>query len=168
MSITAFSPSTKQVAGFVDVAMGAGFASLATPKLSELSLLVTCSLESFESASSASTRSVQPLCSKEAVEVVDSITRNISSMVFKGDGVVAETAFLALVGEGNTLGVFVRPYKTSIADGGTAIAVGDKGDAFNCKVRTFDRGPATVGSNWTYVVQVGEVKRSALNVALIA
>ena len=168
MSITTFSPAIKPVAGYIDVAIGAGFLSVATPKLSELSHLVTCAIIGVTSKTNVAMKSHQDLCSKDATESLDTRTRTLETLVFKGDGAAGEAAFLALVAEDATVGMFVRPFISSIAEGGAVLTVGDKGDAFEFKVAALDRGPATVGADWTYEVSAYEVQRSALNVALIA
>lgn len=168
MSMTTYEPTNMQVAGYVDVAIGAGFANVNTPKLSELTMLVTCAIQGVTSTTNMQTTSQQDLCNKDAYDVLQSRTRTLEQLVFKGDGAASEAAFLALVAEESLVSMFVRPYKRSVKEGGTALAVGDKGDAYNFKVGSLDRGPVTVGGEWTYVVTPTEVKRSTLNVALIA
>lgn len=168
MSMTTYEPTNMQVAGYVDVAIGAGFANVNTPKLSELTMLVTCAIQGVTSTTNLQATSQQGLCNKDAYDVLRSRTRTLEQLIFKGDGAASETAFLALVAEEALAGMFVRPYKRSVKEGGTALAVGDKGDAYNFKVGSLDRGPVAVGGEWTYVVTSTEVKRSSLNVALIA
>lgn len=166
MSMTAYEPTNMQVAGYVDVAIGAGFANVSAPKLSELSMLVTCAIQGVNSTTNLQTTSRQELCNKDAYNVTDSRTRELEQLVFRGDGAASEATFLALVAEEALVSMFVRPYKRSVKEGGTALAAADKGDAYNFKVGSLDRGPVTVGGEWTYVVTPTEVKRSALNVAL--
>ena len=166
MSMTTYEPTTMQVAGYVDVAIGAGFANVSAPKLSELSMLVTCAIQGVTSTTNLQTTSQQGLCNKDAYDVLQSRTRTLEQLIFKGDGAASEATFLALVAEEALVGMFVRPYKQSVKEGGTALAASDKGDAYNFKVGSLDRGPVAVGGEWTYVVTPTEVKRSSLNVAL--
>lgn len=166
MSMTTYEPTNMQVAGYVDVAIGAGFANVNTPKLSELTMLVTCAIQGVTSTTNLQTTSKQDLCNKDAYDVLQARTRTVEQLVFKGDGAANEAAFLALVAEEALVSMFVRPYKRSVKEGGTALAAADKGDAYNFKVGSLDRGPVAVGGEWTYVVTPTEVKRSALNVAL--
>lgn len=168
MSMTAYEPTNKQVAGYVDVAIGAGFANVNAPKLSELTMLVTCAIQGVTSATNLQTTSQQGLCNKDASDVLQARTRTLEQLVFKGDGAASEASFLALVAEEALVSMFVRPYKRSVKEGGAALTAGDKGDAYNFKVGSLDRGPVAVGGEWTYVVTPTEVKRSSLNVALIA
>ena len=166
MSMTTYEPTNMQVAGYVDVAIGAGFANVNTPKLSELTMLVTCAIQGVTSTTNLQTTSQQGLCNKDAFDVLQSRTRTLEQLVFKGDGAASEATFLALVAEEALVSMFVRPYKRSVKEGGTALAAADKGDAYNFKVGSLDRGPVAVGGEWTYVVTPTEVKRSSLNVAL--
>ena len=166
MSMTAYEPTNVQVAGYVDVAIGAGFANVNAPKLSELTMLVTCAIQGVNSTTNLQTTSRQELYNKDAYDVTGSRTRGLEQLIFKGDGATSEAAFLAMVTEDALVGMFVRPYLRSVKEGGTALAVGDKGDAYNFKVGSLDRGPVAVGGEWTYVVTPTEVKRSSLNVAL--
>lgn len=166
MSMTAYEPTNMQVAGYVDVAIGAGFANVNAPKLSELTMLVTCAIQGVTSTTNLQTTSKQDLCNKDAYDILQSRTRTLEQLVFKGDGAASETAFLALVAEEALVSMFVRPYKRSVKEGGTALAATDKGDAYNFKVGSLDRGAVAVGGEWTYVVTPTEVNRSSLNVAL--
>lgn len=166
MSMTTYEPTNMQIAGYVDVAIGAGFANVNAPKLSELSMLVTCAIQGVAGTTNLQTTSKQDLCNKDAYDVLQARTRTLEQLVFKGDGAANEAAFLALVAEEALVSLFVRPYKRSVKEGGTALASADKGDAYNFKVGSLDRGPVAVGGEWTYVVTPTEVKRSSLNVAL--
>ena len=166
MSMTTYEPTNMQVAGYVDVAIGAGFANVNAPKRSELSMLVTCAIQGVTSTTNLQTTSKQELCNKDAYDVLQARTRTLEQLVFKGDGAASEATFLALVAEEALVSMFVRPYKRSVKEGGTALAAADKGDAYNFKVGSLDRGPVAVGGEWTYVVTPTEVKRSSLNVAL--
>ena len=168
MSMTTYEPTNMQVAGYVDVAIGAGFANVNAPKRSELTMLVTCAIQGVTSTTNVQTTSQQGLCNKDAYDLLQSRTRTLEQLVFKGDGAASEAAFLTLVAEEALVSLFVGPYKRSVKEGGTALAVADKGDAYNFKVGSLDRGPVAVGGEWTYVVTPTEVKRSSLNVALVA
>lgn len=167
MSMTAFEPEALRVSGSIDVALGAGFADLAAPKLSELSLLVTCSLLGVTSTTDVTMRELETLCKKDTKDTLDKRKRGLEKLVFRGDG-VDEAAFLALVQEDQEIGMFVRVYDTSVAEGGANLAVADAGDAYSFKVASLDRGPATPGADWTYEVTPYEIERSDLNVALVA
>lgn len=168
MSMTSFEPETLRVAGFVDIAIGAGFADVNAPKLSELDMLVTCSIEGLESVTNVATRELNVLCKRDAQEVVDTITRALGTLTFRVDGIAGEEDLKVLVKEGLTGCLFLRPYETSVAEGGAMPAVGDKGDAFNFRYSRVDRGAAAPGNDWTIVADVLEVTRSELGVALVA
>lgn len=167
MSMTVFEPEALRVAGSIDVALGAGFANVDAPKRSELSLLVTCSIQGVTSTTDVSMRELSSLCNKDTKDTLDKRKRGLEKLIFRGDG-TNEAAFLALVQEDQQVGMFVRVYDTSVAEGGAAIASGDKGDAYSFKVAALDRGPMSSDGDWTYEVTPYEITRSDLNVSLAA
>ena len=163
MSITTFAPALKDVAGYVKVGIGAGFASLAAPKLSEISVDLTAAIvDGVSGTTDVKMKELQLYNSNSATETLDKRTRKLDPITVYGDGSASETTFLALVDEGDSVGVFIRPYTAS----GTALAATDKGDAYNAKVASVDRGSANIGDKWSYTITFYEVSRSALNVAL--
>ena len=61
MSMTSYEPTNMQIAGYVDVAIGAGFANVSAPKRSELTMLVTCAIQGVTSTTNVQTTSQQGL-----------------------------------------------------------------------------------------------------------
>ncbi|QLQ16142.1 MAG: hypothetical protein HZY73_11315 [Micropruina sp.] len=78
MSMTVYDPDETPAAGNVLIAFGAGFASIAAPKLSELTINATCSIEQFDTSTDVSYKSKQTLCMLDAEEQVDKRTRKIA------------------------------------------------------------------------------------------
>lgn len=162
MSITAFAPSATDVAGKVYVGAGAGFASVTGPKLSEISMNLTAGIVGgFGGTTDVTMKEFQLYSEATSSETVDKVTRKLDSLTVYSDG-SNDSAFLTLFAEGNSVGLFLRPFTAS----GTALAAAQKGDAYNAKVASVARGSAQIGDKWTYVVTFSEITRSALNVAL--
>ena len=164
MSITSFAPAQKDVAGFVTVTIGAGFANVAAPKLSELSLTITAAIDGGISPKmSVKTKSIQLYSEVTSREVFDSQTLDMPEITVFTDG-TTDASFRTLVDDGKTLGIFSRPYTASA----TALAVADKGDAYNGVVHGLSRASAGIGDKWRYTFRLTDCTRSALGVALVA
>ena len=164
MSITTFAPALKDVAGYVKVGIGAGFASLTAPKLSEITIDLTAAIvDGVSGTTDVKMKELQLYNSNSATETLDKRTRKLDPITVYGDGSANEATFLTLVAEGTPVGVFIRPYTESA----TPLAAAQKGDAYNAKIACVDRGSANIGDKWSYVVTFYEVARSALNVALV-
>ena len=165
MSITSFSPTATDIAGRVAVAIGAGFANVNAPKLSELSLNVTAAIVTgVNGSTSVSTKEFQYYDDLSATESFDKRVRKLDGLEFYVDA-ASKTAFDTLVGEDKLIGLFFRPYTLST----TALATTDKGTAWNATVRAVDWGNTAIGNKYTYAVQLSDVSRStALETALSA
>lgn len=164
MSMTTFEPTRTDINGRIYTAFGAGFANVTAPKLSELSMNLTCALaDGFNAGADVSTKEEQRFCDIKASTTLDKVTDTLSDFTVYGDGSVNEAAFLSMFADGATVGAFLRPYTLS----STALAVGQKGDPVNFKVAATVRGPVTSGEKWSYVVKVVEPKRGPLNTALV-
>lgn len=164
MSLTAIAPARLDVAGRIQIGVGAGFASLAAPKLSEISKVITCAISGdFSGKTSVKTEEEQRLCDLEAYESVKSLTRSLEPLTLYTDSDATMTTILAAFTEAAQVGIFLRAHTLS----SVALAIGDKGDAYNAKVASVDRAPAGVGQKWAVEITFAEVKRSALGVALV-
>ncbi len=164
MSMTTFEPTRTDIAGRIFVALGAGFASVTAPKLSELSLNVTCAMaDGLNAGADVSTKDDQRFCDLKATTSLDKVTDTLSDFTVYGDGTANEATFLSLCADGATACAFLRPYTTST----DALAVGQKGDPVNFKVGALVRGPVQIGERWSYIVKPVEVKRGPLNTALV-
>ena len=164
MSITSFAPAQRDVAGFVTVTIGAGFANVAAPKLSELSLTITAAIDGGVSPKmDVKTKSIQLYSEATSREVYESQTLSMPEITVFTDG-TSDTAFRALVDDGKTVGMIIRPYTASA----TAVAVGDKVDAYLFTVHGMSRASAGIGDKWRYTFQPTDATRSALGVALVA
>lgn len=164
MSITSFAPGSVGVAGHVLVAIGAGFANVNAPKLSELSLNITASIvNGVSGGTTVKTKETQLYSETAGKETLDTRTRTLGTITMYVDGTTSQTALDALIGEDKLVGMFVRPFTAS----GTALAVGDKGDPYNFKVARYDRGSANIGDKWTIEIEPIEVVRGTLGVALV-
>lgn len=162
MSLTIFEPARIDVNGHAQVHIGAGFADVNAPKLTEVPVRITCALnDPPQSTTDVKTKSDQRLCDLNATERVDTRTTKMSDLTFYSDGGTSEAQFLAMVDVDKRVSMFVRPHLLSTAP----LAVGDKGDAYNFKVAAIDR-IGNSGDQWAYRLQLVDVTRSKLNVAL--
>ena len=165
MSITTFAPTQVGVAGRVKVGIGAGFASLTAPKLSEITIDITGAIvDGFSGTTDVKMKETQYYNQSVGQETVDTRTRKLGKLTLYVDGVASQTALDALLAEDHSVGLFLRPLTVSTS----ALAVGDKGDAWNAKVARCDRGSANIGDKWTIEVEFAEAARSALMVALVS
>ena len=165
MSMTSFAPGQIGVAGHVLVAIGAGFANVNAPRLSELSINITAAIvDGVTGGTSVKTKETQLYSETAGKETLDSRTRTLSAITLFVDGVATQPALDALLAEDHSVGLFIRPFTAS----GTELAIGDKGDPYNFKVARYDRGSANIGDKWTVVIEPIEVVRGTLGVALVA
>ena len=159
MSITTYDPDEIQVAGNVLIALGAGFADIHAPKLSELSIIATCPIESFDTATDVAMKAKQCLGMANAQEIVDKRTRKLSPITIKSN-TASEAAVLALLAEDAQVGFFVRPQVPS----DQVLAVSDPGWAFNARVAKIDPLAVSVGNDFAWVVEFAEVTRDLTTV----
>lgn len=150
------------VAGNVQVAIGPGFANINAPKLSELTLQITCPIRGgIKGTTDVKTKSRQKYCDLFAKEGLESRTRKLDELTVLIDA-KDRTKFDAIVAEDKTIGLFQRPLTSSKV----ALAVGDKGVAYQARISAIDYGSNDIGDQWTYVIKLLDVDRSPLNVAL--
>ena len=165
MSITSFAPSMVGVGGHVYVGIGAGFASLTAPKLSEISINITAAINGgLTGPTDVKMKEIQYYNQTTGQEMVDTRTRKLSKLTLFVDGAANQTALDALLAEDHSIGIFIRPFTASA----TALAVGDKGDPYNATIASLVRGGADISDKWTIEVEFAEVTRGALMTALVA
>ena len=154
MPLTVVTDVSVKQAGNIKIVLGPKITNLAAPSLAAFTLDATCPARELNFDTTASYTEDQSLCEVDAKSTLDKRTHTltITFRVNKANFTTLQT-LLALDAE---IGVFARWFDPSL----TALAVGDKGYAWNGKVGKFLLNPVAIGNEYEATLEMYGVEFS--------